>query len=234
MNAFASIVIRSLRIGMPILCAGLCMVSVVGCTTSKDASFSYSAKADYADEAFDYGSRRAPLPETIYRTARLLAARGMTDAAYSTLTNLIEQHPNYVPAYVELASLQVRQRRVAAAIRTLEAGIAIDGEDAVLHNNLGMCAMLMGNYERALEAFDAAAVNDEENARYRSNKALALAMLGHYDAALAIYQQVETAANAHYNLAVVCEARADFDRAEQEFAKAYELNPSLEHSPGAQ
>ena len=127
----------------------------------------------------------------------------------------------------------MRQRRVGAAIKTLEAGLQHAPDDPVLHNDLGMCAMLTGNYDRALEAFDKAASLDPENARFRSNRALALGMLGQYDDALAIYQEVETPANAHYNLAVVCEARADHERAKQEYARAFELNPSLQHTPSA-
>jgi tetratricopeptide (TPR) repeat protein len=52
-----------------------------------------------------------------------------------------------------------------------------------------------------------------ENARYRANMATALGLLGRYEEALALFEQVVPPADAHRNLAVLCEARNDMSRA---------------------
>ena len=231
MNALSMIISRSLRCGALAVLTGVAIFAG-GCESAeKSPLLSYSAPSMYEDEAFEQGSRRAPMPETVYRTAKLLSARGLSDAAHATLSKLIEEHPNYAPPYVELAALQVRQRRVGAAIRTLELGMQNCPEDAVIANNLGMCLTLTGDNERALAAFEKAASLEPKNARYRSNQAMALGMLGRYDESLALYKEIEPEAHAHYNLGVVCEARDDHARAKQEFAKATQLDPSLEHTP---
>ena len=49
---------------------------------------------------------------------------------------------------------------------------------------------------------------------------MAVGMLGRYEEALALYKQVVKPQQAHYNLAVVCEARQDTKRATAEFAIA--------------
>ena len=48
-------------------------------------------------------------------------------------------------------------------------------------------------------------------------------MLGRYEEAMALYQRVVKPQQAHYNLAVVCEARKDTKRAAAEFAIAQSI-----------
>ena len=56
---------------------------------------------------------------------------------------------------------------------------------------------------------------------------MALGMLGRYEEALAVYEQVVLPARAHYNVAVLAEARNDTDRAEVEYAIAMEMDPKI-------
>ena len=55
---------------------------------------------------------------------------------------------------------------------------------------------------------------------YQANLAMAVGMGGRYDQSLVLYQDVLPAAEAHYNLALLCQARGDTTRADQEFATA--------------
>lgn len=203
-----------------------------GCESSQKAPppVAYNSQSEL-DEAFEQGANRPPTADTLYRMGRIYAAQGKDDQATAVFRNTIARFPNYMPAYCDLAQLQVRQRKVGAAILTLQQGLKIDDQDAVLHNDLGMCHVMNGNYEAAATSFGRAAEINPDDARYVANQAMATGMLGRYDESLSLYQQVLRPAEAHYNLAVVCEARNDMNRANEEYARARALDGDLERKP---
>jgi tetratricopeptide (TPR) repeat protein len=163
--------------------------------------------------------------------ARVLEAQGKSAQAQAALEATIKRYPKYLPAYNDLAESQIRQRKVGAAIQTLKRGLAVDADDPVLLNNLGMCWLLLGNHAQARQSFESAVAAAPGDARYQSNLALATAMLGEYDESLEMYKQVVSAGQAHYNVAVACEARNDAARADVEYAAARELDSSLKPQP---
>src|SRR5204862_6779098 len=107
-------------------------------------------------------------------------------------------------------------------------GLKISGKEPILHNDIGMCLVMKKNFAGALDRFTMAAAIAPHDARFRSNMAMAVGMLGRYEESLALYLQVLAPADAHFNLGVVCEARKDGPRAEQEFRKAKELTEKPE------
>jgi len=216
-------------ISAAVLLCGLTMLN--GCNNgTKSAQQQYAAPADL-DEAFEKGANRPPTAETLFRMGRIFAAQGKDDEAYAVFRNTIARYPKYLPAYSELAQLQIRQRKVGGAIVTLQDGLKHGEEDAVLHNDLGMCHVMTGDYEKATASFAQAAALNPDDARYKANQGMALGMAGRYDESLSVYEEVLPPAEAHYNLAVVCEARNDLDRANEEYAKALALNGKLERKP---
>jgi Flp pilus assembly protein TadD len=184
---------------------------------------SWSSRREAADEEFQKGADRPPTAKTLYAMALLQAAQGDGAQCEATLLHILRTHPDFLPAYDELARLQARHRRIEQAIRTLRAGLAVSPESPVLINNLGMCLMLRSDCEAALDCFQRAAGQTPQDARYRANMAMALGMLGRYEEALSLYEQVVSPGRAHYNLAVLCEARNDDARAVLEFAQARAL-----------
>ena len=175
------------------------------------------------EETWLEGADRAPTPKTLYAMARILIAKGREPEADYMLRKIIEEHPYFMPAYVELAEIHMRHRRVEPAVAVLNAGLVFSPRDPVLLNDIGMCWMVKGDYARALPMFKQAAAAMPANARYRGNMALALGMMGRYEESLALYEQLLSPADAHDNLAVICEARKDFKRAAEERATASEL-----------
>jgi tetratricopeptide (TPR) repeat protein len=216
--------------------AALCLmggvVGLAGCQNNgpKSSAPRYSTTSEL-DEAFEKGANRPPTAETMFRMGRIYAAQGKDDEAYAVYRNTIARFPHFLPAYSELAQLQVRQRKVGGAIVTLQDGLKYGPKDAVLHNDLGMCHVMNGDYEKAADSFASAVANQPDDARYKANQAMAMGMAGRYDESLNKYQEVLPPAEAHYNLAVVCEARNDMDRANEEYAKALALNGKLERKP---
>lgn len=194
--------------------AGLALASLAACVSS-------SSQPD--ESAVDTSGERQPSAQTLHSMARIMMSRGQDGEAEVTLNKLIADHPRYMAAYADLSELYIRNRRSDSAVEVLKAGIALAPEDAVLLNNLGMCRLMEERYEEALDHFTAAAAGVPKDIRARANMAVALGMLGRLDESLALYLQLVPEGDAHYNLAVLCEARQDWARAEQEYAIAEKL-----------
>jgi Flp pilus assembly protein TadD len=201
---------------------GLLMVPLLlaaGCGSPADRY-----PGDPADDQFEQAADRPPTANTLYSLARLLAAQGRDADCETVLKKVITEQPDYLPAYCDLAELRMRAGRTDDAIQVLTAGIHVAPKDPCILNNLGVCWMVKNNFGQALEMFTRAAAAAPANARYRANMALSLGMLGRYDESLALYEQVVPPHEAHYNLAVLCRARGDEERAKGEFAIARMLD----------
>lgn len=202
-----------------------CVLS--GCVTETDTlNFTRSAQ-NQPDDLFEAAANRPPTAKTLYAMARLLATRGRDVESEWVLKRIISEHPEFMPAYCNLAELRMRQQRVDGAIQVLKVGLDVSPEDPVLWNNLGVCWIVKGDYEQALAMFTQAGSIIPYNARYRSNMAVALGMMGRYEESLSLFEQVVSAADAHYNLAVLCEARNDTTRAAEEYDEARELRQAV-------
>ncbi|HVS10176.1 MAG TPA: tetratricopeptide repeat protein [Planctomycetota bacterium] len=183
-----------------------------------------SSSTRLQDDPFERATAdRPPSAQTLHAMARLLAAQGRDDECEWALHRLISEDPDFAPAYNDLAELHLRHGRTAEAAASLEAGLARAPLDPVLLNNLGMCELQRGAHARALERFTQAVAASPGDARCRANLALALGLLGRLEEARALYLQVIPPADAHHNLAIVCEARGDARAAERERALEAQL-----------
>ncbi len=195
-----------------------------GCATSGHGEPVYSAPAD-ANDAFAIGADLPPSAKTLYRLGKLLAAQGRMADSIASLRACIERHPEFMPAYCLLAELSVRHRQFETAIEILQRGLKFAPDDPVLRNDLGMCLLLRGQPEAALDEFSQAAALVPNDPHYRANVALATGMVGRYGEAFTLYCELLGNRSAHFNLGVICQARGDVKRAALEFRKA--------NSPGA-
>lgn len=152
---------------------------------------------------------RPPTAKTLYLMADMLSAQGKDGEAEQLYRRIVDQYPDFLPAYNDLAALQMRQRRIPEAMKTLQAGLQLKPADPVLLNNMGMCCLIRKEYERALSYFTDAAAAVPENTRYRSNMATALALLGRRDEALSLYRQILPEEEAMENIRIV------YDRAQE-------------------
>jgi Flp pilus assembly protein TadD len=200
---------------------------LAGCSESKKepAQLKLTPAPEVADD-FDKAADRPPTPRTLYAMAKLLQSQGKDSEAQYVLARLVSDHPKFLPAYVELASLQMRNGAPAVAEQTINQGLKVEPNDPVLRNNLGMLLALRHEYEAALDQFIYAASLAPENSRYLANKAMAMGMLGRYDEALELYSSILGPQQAHHNVAVLCEARKDAERAQIERAAAQALLPT--------
>lgn len=209
------------------------MLPLVGCATqANDSNMSRYRQTD-ADAAFDVGANRPPTPATLYSMARIFAAQGRDPQCEMVLSRIIREHPRYMPAYCDLAELKLRNHNIDGAIQTLSAGLSVSPQQAILANNLGMCWILKGDYDKALRMFTQAAGVNPNDARFSANMAASLGLLGRYDEALSLYEQVIPIPDAQHNLAVISEARRDDARAEKERASAGETRSPDANDTGA-
>jgi len=182
------------------LSVGLC-----GCEST--TTFEQNDPADpahYGENDNPLGDE-APSVRTLHSAARMCAARGQDSQAELAYAQLIERHPHYMPGYAELSELYLRNEMAETAVAVLRTGLEAAPDDALLHNNLGMCHLFEREYEAALEQFTQAAALAPEDARSRANMAVALAMLGRMDEAYANYQLIVPEADARANMHLLSE-----------------------------
>ncbi len=198
----------------------LICVALSGCASQQ--GYTETSSNPIVDE-FTAGRDREPTAQTLYAMSRLLVVRDREPQAEFVLTRVIERYPEYVPAYVDLAEIQMRRGATAEAMATLRAGLEIAPGNPVLTNNLGVCQMMDEDYPSALSSFTAASEAAPGVPRYRANAGVAAALMGDYDHALACFMAVHSPEDAHRNLAVICRANGDEARADEEFRLANKL-----------
>jgi tetratricopeptide (TPR) repeat protein len=166
------------------------------------------------------GGERSPSVRTLHSMARVLAAQGRDAQCQLVLEKLIREYPDFMPAYVELAELLMRQGQSYDASQVLAVAVGHNPSDPVVQNDLGMALLLADDPAAALEHFEAAIAFAPEDARGKANRAAALGLLGRYEEALEAYLEIVPPEDAHFNLGVLAEASGDSVRAQREFAIA--------------
>jgi tetratricopeptide (TPR) repeat protein len=202
----------------------LVLIAALGMTAGLTGCQSNVSNAD----AFDMGLDRAPTPRTLHMMARLLEENGRVDQAQYVLMTVIDKNPQYLPAYVELADMQVDQKQFDRAVETLTRAHEVAPTDPVIANNLGVLLLRRSDFVVATEAFRSAVEADPEEARYRANLALSLGMQGLDEDAFRVYCAVLPPAEAYWNLGVIAEARSDNDAANGYFAKADRIRDGID------
>lgn len=196
------------------LCAALTLCLAPACVSSE------GAVGEHEGDDYGVGGDRAPTVRTLHSMARVLAAQGRDGQCEIVLNKLISEHPDFMPAYVELAELLMRTDRNYDAVTVLSAAAAENPNDAVVRNDLGMALLLGGDAAGALEHFTAASELVPNDARSKANRAASLGLMGSYDESLEAYLDIVPPADAHFNLAVLAESNGDTVRAAREFATA--------------
>ena len=196
-----------MRIGAGVLVLLVAFGLFSGCRSPKSGLNLDAENWKQESDIFREGADRVPTMKTLYAYAKLVSTEGYDAEAEKVLRNILDANPDFVPAYNSLAEVQMRQQRVEDAIHTLEVGLEVSPGDPTLLNNLGMCTMADGDYEKALEHFTEAAEKRPNNARYLANMGVALAMVGREEEAYSLFQQILPESDVEHNLAILSEAR---------------------------
>ena len=100
-----------------------------------------------------------------------------------------------------------------------------------LINNVGMCALLEGDYATADEYFQQAVELRPGDHRYLANLAVSRGMLGEHDASLALFKRYLQPSDAYHNLAVLHEARGETEAAATAFRESRKRTAARPQQP---
>jgi len=185
----------------------ICMFCLGACSESVCSGPDMDSAPNNSEKEFH---RQANCPYTskaLFAMADILATQGRDSECEFILRRIIQEYPKYLPAYNSLAELQMRQGRTETAIEIIHDAFRINSEDPLLLNNLGVCWIVRGDYDKALEMFAGAAGIMPENTRYRTNMAVALGLMARYEESLSLFKQVLPEDQANHNLSVLRENR---------------------------
>ena len=185
----------------------ICEFCFGGCSEPTRSKSNIDSVLDRSELEFQRYRNRPPMAKTLYAMADILATQGKDSDCEFVVKRIIQERPQFLPAYNSLAELQMRQGRINEAIDTISRGLRIRSMDSVLLNNLGMCWIVRRDYEKALEMFTRAAGVMPDNAKYHANMAVALGLMGRYEESLFLLKQVLPEDQANHNLNVLREAR---------------------------
>ncbi len=94
-------------------------------------------------------------PDCADALARDQRDTGQPQAALQTYNQLLEQHPDHVPALIARAQLHTAAGRYQSAITDLTRSLRVSPENDVALNNRGFAYNKLGNYDRAIADYTA-------------------------------------------------------------------------------
>jgi arylsulfatase A-like enzyme/Tfp pilus assembly protein PilF len=160
--------------------------------------YSKQEKYDEAIEEFRKALEVDPdYYEAIFGMAITYKKAGMFDEAIVGFERLVEMDPKDTKAFLHLGDIYHEKGQLEEAKNYLKSGLAINPESPWFHNNLGAVYLKMNMYDEA--------------EREITN-------------ALSIERSVPLN-NAHFNMALLHEARGEFDQAILEYKKEQETSP---------
>ncbi|MEO6435476.1 MAG: tetratricopeptide repeat protein [Tepidisphaeraceae bacterium] len=201
------------------ICGAISIAALSGCAKHTKKLPESRTRSTMAESSFAAGAGRAPTAATSYSFAKILISQGRDRDALYVLSNIIREHPKYIPAYNEMAGVYMRADRLDDAIAALTSGLEQSPNDAVLHNNLGMCYLLKEDAEKALEAFTSATEAVPTNPTFRANRAAALALTARESEAEREYSTVLGKLQTRENLLVLARARATTGPSDEDQSK---------------
>lgn len=111
--------------------------------------------------------------------------------SFTCITLVVD--PDYLPAHMNRASINVQLRNYEDAIEDLTAALEIDSDLVQAYNNRGIIYALMGEYEDAAADFDQTLALDSNFQIGYNNRSIIHIIQGEYDEAEALLQQAITA-----------------------------------------
>ncbi len=125
-------------------------------------------------------------PEAHLNLGNLALEQGDFATAEREYRTALRLHPQFVPAYVNLADLQRAREQDADCERTLRSGIAVAPGNGELQHALGLCLIRQKRLDEAVIALGKAVSAAPDHPRYAYVHAIALQTAGRLDEAIAV------------------------------------------------
>jgi len=194
---------------------GLFMTSVLmsvtaistGCATTQATSGSHQLTMH--DKKGGKIGQEAPNAKTLYSMARIYISQEKYREGEIILYRSINQFPEFTPAYAELADLYMMDERVEDARLTLRTAVEKNDRDPLILNNLGICELLLGDFQEAQSHFSKAVSLIPQEKRYTANLALALAMNGDLVESQRVYRRILSQDKVNHNMDIIAKMKPE-------------------------
>ena len=163
--------------------------------------------------------------------AEALLAQGKLDPAEEAARGALKLEEKNVPAMVNLATVYARKKRYELAKMVLENARQNDDRDATIWNRLGFVELSLGDRIQALECFRTAAALRPDYPEAHANYGALLADAEDFTSAASELELAVRYAPANavawMNLGNAYRGLKEFEKAEDAYRKALELDPKL-------
>ena len=106
---------------------------------------------------YDKGIELEPYnPVILSKAAKVLRTTGKKQRAEDYLNRAVRYNPDYAPAYLALADLQMEQKRFSLAAQNYEEAICINPFDPHPYRNAAVCWMQLQNRKKSMQYLEAA------------------------------------------------------------------------------
>jgi TolB-like protein/class 3 adenylate cyclase/tetratricopeptide (TPR) repeat protein len=138
-------------------------------------------------------------PDALIGLADALAAGGKTADAESTFQRAIATQASYAAAHLQYGNFLFSQGRAAEAVPEYESATILTPDNPSAFSNLGGAYLLMGNFEKAADAFAHSLALQPRRASY-ANTGIVHYYLGRYDEAAEMFRKAIEFAPADHRL----------------------------------
>jgi Tfp pilus assembly protein PilF len=185
-------------------------------------------KVDKAPDplALDNVPKKFPA-DLCYQAGRLAETNGNPAAAIEQYERGLKDNPKHLPTLISLARLYDRQDHFDKAEQLYAQALEAEPDNAMAHNDLGLCLARHHQSEAALAELRKATKLEPSRKLYRNNLATVLVDLGRIDEASKELKEAHPPAIAHYNLGYLLYQAGNKARAYEEFTAAQKADTSL-------
>lgn len=169
-----------------------------------------------------------PTPQLKIAMAQMCEQKGDIAGARHHLQEGLKKWPKDVDLLRAAARMEDRQGQLQLAENLYKNALATNPKHAGAHNDLGMCLARQGKLPASVNEIEQAVRLEPTNPRYRNNVAVVLVEMRQDQQALAHLTSVHAGAEANYNMGQLLVQRNRANDAAPYFAKALELNPSMQ------
>jgi Flp pilus assembly protein TadD len=162
-----------------------------------------------------------------YQAGRLAESNGNMAAAIHQYERGLREDPKHVPTLISLARIHDRQEEFLKAEKLYRRALDVEPENAMAHNDLGLCLARHGRTDDAVAGLRKAVELEPDRKLYRNNLATVLVDAGRADEAWKELIAVHPAGAAHYNLGFLLYHAGQRDRAREELVAAQREDATL-------
>lgn len=165
--------------------------------------------------------------ETRLTMAQIHEREGKLQKAANIYAELLKERPEHAKLCHRYGVVLTELGKGDEGVQYLERARTADPNNAAVLSDLGYAYLISDELESAETLLRDAFEQDPRDERTVNNLALAVGLNGRFEESQALYERVNSRAEAQANLGYICVQRGDGQRAMAHFNKALDLDPSL-------